>query len=571
VSGNALGEPPRAPTKSLLRFLFVVSGVVAFVSGYLGLAAYLGPDAGPLDLVYYDLQLFVLGSPPLDDGGPFPPSLDLARFLAPAVTGYAVAEACRLLFATELRRLRDRNSRGHVIVCGDGLVADTLTRRLRAAGHRVVTIRSDDVRTSDGVARAARDPNVLRGAGIARARAVYACTDDSATNTAIGLAAARHGRAPLAIYAEVGDPELCLALQARYLGLPRQTGARLDFFNVDDLAARKLLTEEPLTAVGGRPPRVVILGGTAFGRAVLVELARRWRVRDPQGDRLVPLALVDEAATEIAAELSQRYPFLSRVCRITPLDGGLTEALRQLPRSGFPLPPDRVFICYDDEERALKTALTAEQLWHGGPGSVVVRLDRLANLREAFGSGTDDGILDDLSGALRLYGVVHAACDPALIGDDLVERLARVIHECYVLARWRRGDAPGSSPSLVPWERLPESLRRANREQARDIGRKLRELGCALSPRVGPGEEHALEEPEIERLAIMEHQRWLAERWADGWRYAPDRDDARRLHPAMLSWERLREDMRERNHEAVRELPGILADAGFRIVRVGRA
>jgi len=29
--------------------------------------------------------------------------------------------------------------------------------------------------------------------------------------------------------------------------------------------------------------------------------------------------------------------------------------------------------------------------------------------------------------------------------------------------------------------------------------------------------------------------------------------------------------MRERNHEAVRELPGILADAGFRIVRVGRA
>jgi len=574
VSGNSLGEPPRAPTKSLLRLLFVVSGVVAFVSGYLGLAAHLGPDASPLDLVYYDLQLFVLGAPPLDDGGPFPPMLDLARFLAPAVTGYAVAEACRLLFATELRRLRDRNARGHVIVCGDGLVADTLTRRLQAAGHRVVTVRSDDVTApagSGGVARAARDPNVLRGAGIARARAVYACTDDSATNTAIGLAAARHGRSPLAVYAQVADPELCLALQARYLGLARQPGARLDFFNIDDLAARKLLAEEPLAVVDGRPPRVVILGGTAFGRAVLVELARRWRVRDPHGARLIPLALVDEAATEVAAELSHRYPFLSRVCRIEPLDGGLTEALRQLPRLGFPLPPDRVFICYDDEERALKTALTAEQLWHGGPGSMVVRLDRLANLREAFGSGYDSGILDDLSGTLRLYGVVHAACDPALIGDDLVERLARVIHECYVVARRRHGEAPGSSPSLVPWEELPESLRRANREQAKDIGRKLRELGCALSPRVGPGDEHALEEPEIERLAIMEHQRWVAERAATGWRYAPNRDDARRLHPAMQDWDALRDDMRERNHEAVRELPVILADAGFRIVRVGRA
>lgn len=574
---SSLGEPPRAPTRSVLRLLFAIGGVVAFICGYLGLDEYLRESTGdrqnPFDLIYYDLQLFVLGAPPLDDGGPFPPLLDIARFAAPAVTAYAVVEACRLLFATELRRLRDRNARGHVIVCGDGLVADTLTRRLRAAGNRVVTVRSDDETGKvgkGGVARAARDPDVLRAAGIARARAVYACTDDSATNAAIGLAAARHSRSPLAVYAQVSDPELCLALQARHLGLARQPGAQLDFFNIDDLAARKLFTEEPLVAVDGHPPRVLILGATAFGRAVLVELARRWRVRDPHGAKLVPLALVDDAATEVARQLTHRYPFLSRVCRIIPMDGGLTELLARLPRLGFPLPPDRVFICYDDEEQALKTALTAEQLWHGGPGSMVVRLDRLANLREAFGSGHGIGVLDDLSGALRLYGVVHAACDPALIGDDLVERLARVIHESYVVSRRRRGERPGSNPSLVPWEELPESLRRANRAQAKDIGRKLRELGCALSPRVGPGDEHALEEPEIERLAIMEHQRWLAEQQAAGWRYAPDRDDAQRLHPAIRSWETLREDMRERNHDAVRELPVILADAGFRIVRVGR-
>ncbi|AVT32161.1 hypothetical protein C6361_24890 [Plantactinospora sp. BC1] len=577
VPGNNLGEPPRAPTKSVLRLVFALAGVVAFVCGYLGLSQHIertgGYGSDPFDLIYYDLQLFVLGAPPLDDGGPFPALLNFARFAAPAVTAYALVEACRLLFATELRRLRDRNARGHVIVCGDGLVADTLARRLQAAGHRVVAVRSD-VTTPSGsgqVARAARDPSVLRGAGIGRARAVYACTDDSATNAAIGLAAARHGRSPLTVYAQVADPELCLALQARHLGLARHPGARLDFFNIDDLAARKLFAEDPLTAVDGRPPRVVVLGATAFGRAVLVELARRWRVRDPHGARLVPLVLVDEAATEAAAQLTHRYPFLSRVCRIIPLDGGLGELLGQLPRAGFPLPPDRVFICYDDEERALKTALTAEQLWHGGPGSMVVRLDRLANLREAFGSGTGLGVLDDLSGALRLYGVVHAACDPALIGDDLVERLARVIHESYVVARRRHGERPGGNPALVPWEELPESLRRANRAQAKDIGRKLRELGCALSPRVGPGDEHALEEPEIERLAILEHQRWLAEQVASGWRYAPHRDDERRLHPALSPWEDLREDLRERNHEAVRELPVILADAGFRIVRVGHA
>jgi hypothetical protein len=199
---------------------------------------------------------------------------------------------------------------------------------------------------------------------------------------------------------------------------------------------------------------------------------------------------------------------------------------------------------------------------------VLVRLDRLASLREAFDSERADRVLDDLSGALRLYGVVHAACDPALIGDDLVERLARVIHENYVVSRRRHGEEPATNSALVPWEELSETLRRANRAQARDIGRKLREVGCALSPRVGPGDEYALAEPEVERLAVLEHQRWVAERVGTGWRYADSRDDARQLHPALGAWENLGAEMRERNHDAIRELPAILADAGFRIVRV---
>jgi voltage-gated potassium channel Kch len=557
--------------------VFALVGLVSLVFGYIGLGQYLDSPRH-LDLLYYDLQLFVLGSPPLDDGGDLPVLLDLARFGAASATVYALVEAGRALFETELGRWRTRQSRDHVIVCGDGLVAGTLVRRLRAAGHRVVTVPSDAVAGQSGeaggepvpfrVAGAARDPDVLRAAGIGRARALYACTDDNATNAAIALSAARGGRrTPLSVYAQVTDPELCLALQARHLGLAGVPGARLDFFNVDELAARKLFSQKPLRPVGGRPPRVVVLGATVFGLAVLTELARHWRVGQPGAGR-VPLTLVDEEATRAVADLTHRYPFLAGVCRITPYDG---EPADLLAAGGLALPPDRVFICHDDEEMALKTALTAEQLWHGGPGSVVVRLDRLASLRAAFDTDGAGHLLDDLSGTLYLYGVVHAACDPDLIGDDLVERLARVIHECYLLSRLRHGDAPGSHPALVPWQDLPEHLRRTNREQAGDIGRKLRELGCALSPRVGPGREHVLAEHEVERLAVLEHQRWHADRVAAGWRYADSRDDERRLHPAVVPWDRLRPDMRERNHDAVRELPTILADAGFRIVRVGTA
>jgi hypothetical protein len=559
-------RPPVAP---VLWLTFAILAVISFGCGLIGLQQYLSqnPDLGysdhPLDVLYYALQLFVLGSPPLDAGGPFPPILDFARFAAPTVTAYALIEASRLLFASEIRKLKARTARGHVIVVGDNLVATTLARRLRQAGDQVIAVPSKATEPAR-VAGAARDPDILRAASVGRARAVYACTDDSAANTAIALAAARPRRngAILAVYAQVADPEVCAALQARLLSAPPRQGSRLDFFNIDELAARHLVAREPLALPGDRPPAIAILGATAFGRAVLVELARRWRVRDTAAEPL-PIEIVDPGATAAVNHLTDRYPFLTRICKITPHDAGL-ERLLATPSDG-PV-PDRVFICYDDEQQALKAALTAEQVWPGEPGSVVVRLDRLASLREAFDGG--DRVLDELSGTLRLFGVVHAACDPALIGDDLVERLARVIHERYLLDLSGRGAA---GPASVPWEELPDRLRLTNRAQAEDIGRKLRAIGCTLSPRVGPGRAHTLTDDEIERLAIMEHERWRRDRTAQGWRFAAERDDEHRLHPAMAAWPALRDEMRTRNLDEIRQLPAILADAGFRIVRLRAA
>jgi hypothetical protein len=559
----------RTPNFDVLRLVFAGIGLLALILGYLGLSR-LEPGQRHVDLIYAALQLFVLEFAPTEPG-PYPMILEIARFAAPVVTIYAFVEAGRLIFAAEVRRFRVWSAHGHVIVCGDTLLAATLARQVRAAGHRVVAVRSGGPESTGPVGPGplrvigdARDADVLRSAGIGRASALYACTGDSAANTAIALAARRLARAagrPLSAYAQVSDPDLCLALQARYLGLPQPPGLRLDFFNVDDLAARTIFAEEPLRAIGGRPPRVLVIGGTAFGRAVVIEVARRWRRLDPDGADRLHLVLVDDDATRTVEQLAYRYPFLTRVCHLTPHEEDVSTL-----RAGRAF--DRVFICYDDEELALKTALTSEWLWYGGGRSVVVRLDRLAALREAFGGASGDPLLDEMSGTLRLYGVVEGASDPAAIGDDLVERLARVIHDSYEAARRRHGDRPDTNLSMVAWEDLPETLQRANRAQAQDIGRKLRAVGCMLSPRVGPGVEYALGDGEVDRLAVMEHERWYAERVAAGWRYDDSRDDHRLLHPSLRDWSELPDDSRQKNYDAVRELPAILADAGFRIVRM---
>jgi voltage-gated potassium channel Kch len=580
------GDADIPPTITVPRLIFVGTGFAALILGYIGFGQLLRGSTTygnrPLDLLYYDLQLFVLGSDPLQQGVPLPLLVQIARFAAPAVTIYAFAEAFRLVFDVELRRLRARRARGHVIVCGETMVAQTLVRRLRAAGRLVVEVRSGaappEVRPARGltVIGDARDPEVLSAAGVRRAGVLYACTGDSAVNSAIALAAGlrrSESAGTLAVHANIRDPDLCLTLQARYLGLPHPAGLRLDFFNIDDLAARRLLTDLPVepvpSAAGTRPPQVLVVGATRFGQAVIVEACRRWRVDQPDGGRL-PVTVVDLEASPVIEQLSRRYPFLRAVCEFTAYHGDLLPALagRRLRDA-----PDIALVCYDDEELALKTAMTAERFWQGSR-VIVVRLDHLATFQGRRNPHGEDQFFGESGGKLRVFGVINAGADPELIRKDLIDRLARVIHDRYRIARHRERESSLAGPtannhrSLVDWDLLPADLQCSNREQARDIGRKLRRIGCVLVPRVGDDGPGVLGAAEVDQLARMEHERWRTEYEALGWQYGAQHDAARKLHPGLLDWAALPDPLRRRNQDAMVELPAILADAGFQIVRL---
>jgi len=114
--------------------------------------------------------------------------------------------------------------------------------------------------------------------------------------------------------------------------------------------------------------------------------------------------LVGPGAARTLARSTERYPFLAQVCRVSPNEGDLAALLRQGCFGGV---PDRVFLCDDDEEQALRAALTIRELWRGGTRSVLVRLERLSSLAEAFDGRSGDRLLDEVSGTLHLYRVVR--------------------------------------------------------------------------------------------------------------------------------------------------------------------
>jgi hypothetical protein len=69
----------------------------------------------------------------------------------------------------------------------------------------------------------------------------------------------------------------------------------------------------------------------------------------------------------------------------------------------------------------------------------------------------------------------------------------------------------------------------------------------------------------MEELAEAEHERWMAERIGCGWTYAPVRDNAAKHHDCLIPYAQLSEPEKEKDRVTIRELPRMLAQAGFAI------
>jgi RyR domain len=146
-----------------------------------------------------------------------------------------------------------------------------------------------------------------------------------------------------------------------------------------------------------------------------------------------------------------------------------------------------------------------------------------------------------------------------------IEPIAQAIHE-----RWRQ-EAIAKGETAPTWQDLDESRKNSSRDQARRIPILLRKVGCAVAPlRDWEAKDFTFTDPEIELLAIAEHDRWNRERITDGWKLADEKNIERKETPYLLPWQQLKKlypDIAELDAVFIRAMPAILASAGLQIVR----
>ena len=68
-----------------------------------------------------------------------------------------------------------------------------------------------------------------------------------------------------------------------------------------------------------------------------------------------------------------------------------------------------------------------------------------------------------------------------------------------------------------------------------------------------------------ELLAKNAHDIWAQQRMAEGWRYGPERSDARKEHPSLLPYEELAESEKAYDRNAAIETLKAIIALGYRI------
>ena len=131
--------------------------------------------------------------------------------------------------------------------------------------------------------------------------------------------------------------------------------------------------------------------------------------------------------------------------------------------------------------------------------------------------------------------------------------------------------------NIKPYEELSPEFKLSNIRSAKAIPVKLSMIGCEIAPIPENADdekeyekEYFITGNEIEDLAKFEHERWLDEKRANGWKYGEKRDDAHKIHPSLLEWDdliKIRPDEVKKDEQAIKAIPKVLKVIGMRVVK----
>ena len=144
---------------------------------------------------------------------------------------------------------------------------------------------------------------------------------------------------------------------------------------------------------------------------------------------------------------------------------------------------------------------------------------------------------------------------------ERLEEAAKQIHLNYMES------VKPTNPSLMPWDKLDESLKHSNRDQAAFCEEILNSCDYEVRAVQNSATMPDFTQEEVERMAEIEHGRWNAERLLSGWRYGKEKDILKKISPWLIGWSEMPEEIKQYDRDAILNYCKILEKAGLEVYK----
>lgn len=555
--------------------LLWVVGLVAGIIGFTRYADWHDTSYGFLDNLYLTVRLVSMGSGSVQP--PLPLELEFARLFIPLLAAATAINAFWIVFRERIFISGIKRLSGHIIICGLSQKGFLLAQSFIKLRKRVVVIERNKDNSWLEACRAsgmyvllgdATEPVLLVRAGVRHANALFAVCDDDGTNAAIILHAEaqlnQHSDDMLNCIAHISDPRLCSLLREQSVTL-RKGSFQLVLFNVFERGAIRMAQEYPAWKNPPlSPPHIIILGLGRFGQNLLVHLARTWWNIRPDKHWKIHATLIDQNALQIVDTLFVRFPQLRETLNVIPINLNVHSA--EFERSEY-LPSQLlscIYVCLDNDSLVLEAALHLQQAT-AGQVPVILRMaesDGLARL-------LDQPEAKDLTSNLHPFILLEHICTPQLMKIMPRDILAQAMHNEYLQLQKNYAELPPNATVMQTWENLNPVLRKQNYNLVDHQIKLLADYGYTIHPLTDwDAPSYVIPAELVEQMAIKEHELWMRERQAEGWKYkAGIKNQAAKTNPNLVPWKILEENEKEKNRAYFRNIPAFYAQAGFQLCK----
>lgn len=570
------------------------------------------------DIFYASLQLFIFEGDGATAGWPL--HLQLARAIAPLIVLYSAALAVwkTVGLQVSLYGLQMRKRR-FIVVCGVGETGYRIAKDYCLNSDKRVVLIDSDAQNALAAELAgfgaivvhgnAMDPLVLMRAQVVFAKEMFLCTSDDKANIAIAKAAerltrrlsdrevkrmeriaAKHedaiGEEPpsvaLRCFLCVDTPDIyeVFAKHSFFETNTSRFGIRL--FNRRETIARNVfrgcapdLYYRPRTPEDGQM-HILFLGFEALSRELILQTALSAHYTDLRRPRVT--VICRDHREDTVERFLYRFPHLEQVLDIHfVFEDPMTIAEEKWMAAQAECPFRVCYVAMKSDVEAILSARRLNRLRRLAgrePLNFVVCLNQQNTLAE---------IIDDDFEAIRLEKNLLPDHEPIeyfetldytlsidVVVNEALDLMASTLHYAYLRAQAERGEGAADNASVIPWSELPAHKKKANQHAAAHMEVKLRLCDCVAFSVYAAAEEVPFPPSEelLEKLAELEHRRWMADKYLAGYSYGETRDEDRMLHPDLIPWDALSDDDKEKDRENIRAIPALLAAVEQKVCRL---